>query len=378
MDDNNIESLQQKYYEALESKDSEKIEAATNAIEAALSGQGVPQEQVTAQIDPEPAPDNSTEEIQQVAQGSETNVEPTAKDGEPAPSQTDDWLGSLDPKIRSNVEQLLQQNQQLIHQRKSDAGRVAAFQSRYEELRKKAVQQEELLKRLQSSSTAQPQGQRTAAPVTKPISIEDDPDLKAIAETDEQLARAMLKREALLRSELEEMRSTLNQFQSEFVPLKQTQEDLHTQRELQRLEQMVPNAVEIFRYKDPETGVNYWEDWVQRQPRAIREAAESLNADEVAPILRLHIMEMQQYFGFNNQPVAQPQQPTQQVDQSKVQAVQQERERKLQAQPVGSASIKPPQNAQPSFEQIMSSPELLEKYQRKIYEEELKKKGIIR
>ncbi len=371
MDENQIESLQKSYYEALESKDAEKIQAASDAIEAVLNQQVVPE------VVQEVVQDTSSEETTQATQGGEALAEPTAKEGEPAPtSATDDWLGSLDPNIRKNVEQLLKQNQQLVHQRKSDEGRVAAFQRRYEEAQKKAVQNEELVKKLQGQTTAQPQGNPAANQQTKLLTVDDDPELKAIAETDEQLARVILKREAALRSELEQMRNDLVGLKTEFNPLKTYQEEAHTRQELQRLEQFVPNAVQIFNYRDPDTGVNYWEDWVKRQPKAIQAAAESYNAEEVAQALRLHIMDMQAYFGFNQQAPAQESKPAPVVDQQKIEAVQQERERKLSAQPVGSASVKPPQNAQPSFEQIMSNPDLLAKYQQKIYEEELKKRNF--
>ena len=385
-----VESLQQNYLDARLSGDDEKIKAASDAIDAALSGNPPPE------VIPEPAPasdntetvvteagstageDTSAEQIQQQA-GSQEDASNTT-DGVPAPTNNvTTWLESLDPEVRKNVEQLMNENQNLHHRIKSDDGRVAAFQRRYNDLQKLAVQQKEQLQRLQSnSSQSQPQ---VPAANLKPqaSSIEDDPDLQQIAETDPVLAQTILKREQMIRSQIDQLNQRLEAQSQEIKPFKDQQHDMSVQSELGRLQQIIPESIDIFK-GDPATGVNYWEEWVANQPPGVQALANSYYAEEVAQALRLHIADMRHYFGFDQQ---QPQQaasnPASQpkaVDQNRAQLVQQERERKLSAAPVGSTQVRPPQRTEPTYDELMNNPELLEKFQQAQYEKELKKLGL--
>ena len=359
-----ITALQDEYFEAEVSKDQDRIAKAKEAIENVLSGK---------------SPDLEVKE----ASGSVEEVQsPIAKDGdppvvEPVVENKGSWLDTLtDPAIKAEVEKLLKEKEkekeELHHAFQSVNGRVAAFQRRYEEEKKLRLSQEERLR--SSSPTAQPQ-HSSAAP-KKPLSINDDPDLKAIAETDEQLAKVIYSREQAMREEMEELRKELHGVKDAFAPVRQYQEQQHQNHELSRLTQIIPNAIDIFTYIDPETKVNPWDDWVKRQPRAIREAALSDDAEEVAGALKLHIYEMREMLGFNRteESADVTTTHTQEVN-PKLEAVQRERERKLQATPVGSASVRPPQKTQPTMAEILANPDLLREFQDKIYKDEMKKKG---
>lgn len=365
MDTSQIESLQDKYAEALMRGDRDQEQKLKGEIEA-LFGESTP-------ATPSPSLEDSPV-VEEAAAEQPTSIAPSAevtvKDDAPPSGETqnatatENWLESLDPKVREIVEQnLLQERQarlQAEHQFKSVNGRLAAYQRRYEETQKEAV-------KLKQQLTAQPQGSHaTAAPKNNPIGltkIEDDPDLAAIAKTDEELARVMFKREQALRQEMEAMRTALVE---ELNPLRQQFQQHSQQTELQRLTQYVPNAVEIFNHPA-------WEEWVNSQPRGVQQLANSDYAEDVARAIELYGQDMQRVYGAPNQQAKPAQQPV--APNPKADEVRKERERKLQAQPVGSASVRPPQRAEPTLEEIAANPELLEKFQQKIMEEELKKMG---
>jgi len=369
-----VEQFQTEYLEALKVGNADEQKRLEKEIDSLLNNQP------TSPPTPE-APETTAVEDTQVEVSGEAQAEPAlATEGDPAPQFDEDtqkWLDGLDKSIRPHIEAKLNEDKKNLlldmfkmQQRiKADEGRVAAYQRRYEDVVKKAVQQEELLKKY-SSSTAQPQGNPAATQSKTATSIDDDPDLKQIAETDEQLARTILKREQLLRAELDQMKAM---FQTELAPMRKNQEDVRIQSELGRLQQMVPNAVEIFNYRDP-SGVNVWEDWVARQPRGVQTLATSDNADDVVRALELYGRDIERIYG--NQTQEKPADRAEAKPDPKAAAVAQERARKLQAQPVGSASVKPPQKTEPTLEEIAANPELLEKYQQKILEEERKKRGL--
>lgn len=360
----NIEQLQTEYLEALNSGNADRKRELEGKIDAFLSQGEQPQAPPPA---PEVAPEPIVAEAQGIQEQGEAQAEPAPNtDVAPASGFDEDttkWLDSLDKSIRPHIEAKLNADKKelLIEWYKTQQqfqavnGRVAAYQRRYEDIQKKAVQQEEMLKKL-TSTTAQPQGNPAA---TKTVAIDEDPDLKAIAETDEQLARVIAKREQLLRAEIEGLKSTMK---SELEPLRRSNEEQVIQSELNRLTQMVPNAIEIFNHPA-------WDNWLNFQPPGVRALATSSNADDVVHALRLYGDDIKRYSG-ESQPVQAEAKPDPKATQ-----VAAERERKLQAQPVGSASVRPPQKTQPTFEEIAANPELLEKYQQQILQEELKKRA---
>lgn len=356
MDPNqHIESLQQKYTEALLSGNAENEQKIREEIDQFLEKGEIPS------TSPEDSPPVVEEETEQTPTSSEPSAEVAVKDdtstqAEPNKTETQNWLDSLDPAIRGNIEQLIQQNQQLEHQYKSVNGRLAAYQRRYEDAQKEAVKYKQQL-------TAPPQGQSAAASKNSPSlnKIEEDPDLKLLADTDEHLARVILKREEALRQEIESMKNVLNENLS---PLRQQFQYQQQQSELQKLKQIVPNVEEIFRH-------SAWQEWVDAQSPAVRALAESDYAEEAARAIELYGMDMRRIYGEPTR-----QQPVRNNPDPRVEDVRKERERKLQAQPVGSpASVRPPQRSEPTLEEIMANPDLLEKFQAKIMQDELKKMG---
>jgi hypothetical protein len=358
MDPNqHIESLQQKYTEALLSGNAENEQKIREEIDQFLEKGEIPNTSL------EDSPPVVGEETEQTPTSSEPSAEVAVKDdtstqAEPNKTETQNWLDSLDPAIRGNIEQLIQQNQQLEHQYKSVNGRLAAYQRRYEDAQKEAVKYKQQL-------TAPPQGQSAAASKNSPSlnKIEEDPDLKQLAETDEQLARVILKREEALRQEIESMKNALNENLS---PLRQQFQHQQQQYELQKLTQIVPNAIEIFQHRA-------WQEWVDAQPPAVQALANSDYAEDAARAIELYGMDMRRIYG---EPTRQTQQPARTNPDPRVEDVRKERERKLQAQPVGSpASARPPQRSTPTLEEIMANPDLLEKEQHRIYQETLKKSG---
>jgi phage terminase small subunit len=372
-----VEQLQQNYLDAINQGNDEKVSKAREEIESFLSANesspsGTQQqtvEQVPAvavEISAEAPPTEVTQEGNG-GQPGEAQAEPAkTTEGAPSPTQTNtEWLESLAPEVRKQVESLLEDNKKLHHRIKADDGRVAAYQGRYHELQKKAVQLEERLK-----ATAQPQGNPAANAKKAPAaSLEDDPELKQIAETDEQLAKVLWNREQLLNEKI----AKLENFLAETVsPIKAGYEQQQVHTELNRLTSIVPNAIEIFNYRSPE-GVNVWEDWVNRQPRGVQTLALSDNADDVARAMELYGRDIERLYYTSEQPAAATT-TKQPVDTARVQGVQAERERKLQAQPVGSASVRPPQNVEPTMEEIWRNPELRLKAQEKILEDERRKR----
>lgn len=376
MDEQKLINLQDEYSTALSTGNNDRVRELEKQLDEYIT-QGTVTEsappveddpKIEENTDPADEPAKTQPEAADTTSPSGTESPEATTEGEPAPKQetteTEDWLASLDPKIRERVIQELEQKQKLEHRIKSDEGRIAAFQRRYEEQRKLAVQQEEFIKKLQSS-TALPQGQSPAAPKQQSpsLTIDDDPDLKQIAETDEQLARTMLRREQQLRQELDQLRNMVDERLS---PLQQRFEEVQTNAELDKLLQRVPNAIEVFNSRE-------WDEWVSLKSERVKALALSDKADDALEALRLYAADMQAWYGNPQQP-AQQQQPAPQVD-PRAGKVQQERERKLQAQPVGSAAVRPPQKAEPTLEEIMADPELLAKEQEKLYKKELERMG---
>lgn len=363
MDTNqHIESLQQKYTEALLSGNAETEQKIREEIDQFLEKGEIPN------TPSEDFPPVVGEETEQTLTSSEPSAEVAVKDdastqAEPKTQEqtaTQNWLDSLDPAIKANIEQLIQHNQQLEHQYKSVNGRLAAYQRRYEDAQKEAVKYKQQL-------TAPPQGHTAPAASKNPqsLSIEDDPDLKQLAETDEQLARVILKQRQEVAQREEELRKKIEQLESKFNPLEQRFVQQAQVTELQKLEQRVPNVREIFNHPA-------WEEWVNAQPRGVQSLANSDYAEDVERALELYGQDMRRIYGEPSKPTTKPHAP---VD-PRAGAVQQERERKLQAQPVGSpASVRPPQRTEPTLEEIMANPDLLEKFQAKIMQDELKKMG---
>jgi len=362
MDNNeHIESLQAKYTEALLSGNSENEQKIREEIDQFLEKGEIPN---TSREDSPPA---VGEETEQTLTSSEPSAEVAVKDdastqADPNTTPTQNWLDSLSPEVKGNIEKLLQQNQQLEHQYKSVNGRLAAYQRRYEDAQKEAVKYKQQL-------TAPPQGQTAAASKNPPnlSKIEDDPDLKQLAETDEQLARVILKQRQETALREDELRKKIESLESKFNPMEKQFTRQAQYSELEKLKSYVPNAEEIFRHPA-------WDEWRNAQPLGVQALADSDYADDVARAIELYGQDMRRLYGEPS--VRQGTQHHSTSVDPRAEEVRKERERKLQAQPVGSpASVRPPQRSEPTLEEIASNPELLEKFQAKIMQDELKKMG---
>jgi hypothetical protein len=345
----------------------------------------------TGEIKP-PAVEEKTEETQQVAEttdttttsdGSTTTTSEAATDsaasttdgtststteGESTAATTDDWLSSLDPKIKGEVEKLLAEKANLEHRIKSDQGRVANYQRHYETTRR---ERDELKKQL-----IQPQS-KAAAPtqMTNKKTDEVPAHIKAVMDFDEVSGKALLEefrareeREIALRNELETLKNeALN-------PLHKELQDLRIERELTKLEQERPGAIEVFNHP-------IWEDFKRAAPPWLRALAESDDRSEVITALDEYANWIQhpQVKDWAEKAYGAPHQQQQQqasaatttstqtttqatVDPAKAaqaQKVKQEQERKASAQPVNSGAVgRPLANAKPNLDQILTDPKL--------------------
>ena len=317
----------------------------------------------------------------------------SSKDGDPSPKEeneqeTKEWYEDLPEDQQNAVKQILEDNSKLHHRIKSDDGRVAAYQRgqaeadrRYKELQQETVKLKEILSR---EPTAQSDNQTAAASAAKGkatqatgpkrrLTVDDVPEFKQLASTDPELAELFLNRENILR---EEMSSLKDAVYGDLEPLRKTSNESKTNQEVNRLLSIVPNANEIFNYRSPE-GVNTWEDWLFRQPKGVQSLATSDYADDVVEALRLYGMAMNRVYSYSSEGASNSDKEHQQNGQVSERAgsTQAERERKLRAVPVGSASnVRPPQKAELSMEEILRDPVKLEALQKKILEDELKKR----
>lgn len=354
MDENQTQQLQEELTQALIEGNADKQREVEGRINTLLGTQEAVPEVVGEQPKVEEvAKEEGTEGKEAPPPSEKTEVE-----AKPPTESEQNWLDSLAPEVRKNAEELLENYKRLEHRLKSEDGRVAAYQRRYHELQQQAARQQEELQALKS---AKPQEQPAAQKQTPAV----DDDLKAIMEVDEQLGRTIMRE----REERERLRAELDrrlsEIDSKVTPVQSAYEDMEVQREMTRLTSYVPNAVEILRSP-------YYKEFVDTSPPAIRQLAESSRADEVYAAIRLYGDWASEY----NAGQPQQTQPNPEFD-DKARKVQQERERKLQSQPVGSAAIKPPAKTEPTIEEIYNDPKLLEQYQNRIMQDELKKIGYL-
>jgi hypothetical protein len=359
MEHEDVEKLQQQYLDAINSGNQEDKERIEKEIDSRLAGS-----EPTETVDTPPeTPEGEQEEGVAAEASAEQEVpEGQAKDGPVYDDETQSWLNSLDASVRKHVEGKLQADKKQLalelykreQAEKSNNGRVAAYQSRYQELQNKTVQLEEMLQKHRKP-------QEPAAPQKKTKTIEEDPDLKQIAETDPELARVFLAREQEMERRLAEMDE---RFRNELEPLRRSSEDQVVNNELAKLEAIVPNYREIFNYRTPE-GLNVWEAWVSEQSQGVQQLALSDHANDVVRALELYGADIQRMY-----PEETPKEPN-----AKAQSISQERERKLSAVPVGSNAVRPPQKTKPTDEEIAANPALLEKEHERLLNEYRKQMG---
>jgi len=296
------EELQARYIEALESGDKDKIATVESEINALFGKK--PEE-------PEPEetpPPHGTEEAKTTEQ---PETEKPAKEG--GTSETEDWLESLDPKVRDLVLQRLDQERKAreYHEQKykSDIGRITAYKEKYENERKAREQLEQKL----ASTPANPpvSDNRTPAQVNS-----DNAKLKALNEqignlerTDPELATSL---KTLRDAFLEEIanRATPTQpvidpsildFKREF---EQQKAELTIERERYELERRVPGALQVIDYVD-QRGWSPWQEFLTTLPPQFQAAANEPSADAYEALMRLYIPWAERYnaaHGYTQQP----------------------------------------------------------------------------
>lgn len=286
------EELQARYIEALESGDKDKIATVESEINALFGKK--PEE-------PEPEetpPPHGTEEAKTPEQ---PETEKPAKEG--GTSETEDWLDSLDPKVRDLVLQRLDQERKAreYHEQKykSDIGRITAYKERYENERKAREQLEQKL----ASTPANPPASdnRTPAQVNS-----DNAKLKALNEqignlerTDPELATSL---KTLRDAFLEEIANratpsqpvvdpSIEEFKREFEKQKF---ELTVERERNELEKRVPGALQVIDYVD-NRGWSPWQEFLTTLPPQFQAAANEPSADAYEALMRLYVPWAERY-----------------------------------------------------------------------------------
>jgi hypothetical protein len=245
MEHEDVEKLQQQYLDAINSGNQEDKERIEKEIDSRLAG-SEPTE--TVDTPPETPEGEQGEGVAAEASAEQEVPEGQAKDGPVYDDETKSWLDSLDRAERAHVEERLSLDKKDLalelyraqHKYRADEGRVAAIQRRYQELQNKTVQLEEMLQKHRKP-------QEPAAPQKKTKTIEEDPDLKQIAETDPELARVFLAREQEMEKRLAEMDE---RFRNELEPLRRSSEDQVVNNELAKLEVDCPKLPGDFQLSD--------------------------------------------------------------------------------------------------------------------------------
>lgn len=286
------EELQGRYIQALESGDKDKIAQVESEINALF---GKKPEEPKAEETPPP----QTEEAPTLEQP--PAKEESAKEG--GASETEDWLASLDPKVRDLVLQRLDQERKAreYHEQKykSDIGRITAYKEKYENERKAR----ETLEQKLASTPANPPASdnRTTAQVNS-----DNAKLKALNEqignlerTDPELATSL---KTLRDAFLEEIANratpsqpvidpSIEEFKREFEKQKL---DLTVERERLELEKRVPGALQVIDYVDAR-GWSPWQEFLTTLPPQFQAAANEPSADAYEALMRLYVPWAERY-----------------------------------------------------------------------------------
>ncbi len=291
-------------------------------------------------------------------EGTEAATDDSTQAGNAA---TQNWLDSLDPVIRANVEQLIRDNQAKEHQIRSNNGRLAAEQ-------RKAREAEQRLAAL-SNKTPASTTQHQQTPAQK---AEEDERLKQLKEVDPTLYEILKEeREERLRLQQELMAS-----KTAFEDSRKSQEEHHFNIEMSRLESLVPNYREI------------WESDAYRQymdelaPRAIQRAASTPTAEGAAQAIYAYgkwAEEQNRLAGFTSTTTTASTTQTA-VDPAAIaqaQKTQAERNRKVQAQPVASNTTARP-SAVPgdALAEVLSDPKKHAQFFEQEFEKERKRIGL--
>lgn len=356
--------LIERYSATLEQGTAEEIEKVEREIKVFLGEEAHPIAEEA------PVPEESPA---QPSQPTNTEATPSAKDGAPSTSASnengEEWLASLDPKVREIVLQKLDNERKAreYHEQryKSDIGRISAYQRKAEEAEKA---KQELERKLREGVTAQPADQpaSTVSQTATARKIQElneritklkgtDPELADVLETTRD---ALLETQQLLASSVPKV--DLSSVEELKQKIAYQEQEMLIQNERARLEQMVPGALNVIDYVDPKTKWSPWQEFVSSLPPALSTAANDANADTYAYLMPMYVQWAERYnaaHGFVQQPV-QDDQPV--VSQANVDPraaqVQQARQQKLTTSAAAPAKSSPPPAYKPSLEERMKNP----------------------
>jgi hypothetical protein len=360
--------LAEKYEQVLLSNNLEEIAKVEEELQKFLGGGGV---ESSVKVDEPEVPPANTEANQSTtvpAEGGTSAKEGATSQSEPS-NPNEDWLHSLDPSVRKIVEERLEQERKAreYHEQRyrSEIGRQTAFQKKYEEERKAREQLEQKLRdgavSQPSNPTATPANTQTAN-ARKIQELTDkiarvkgtDPELAdlleltrdALVETQQQLLAAVPQVDL---STVEELKAKIAKQEFEMV----------VNSERNRLEQMVPGALQVLDYVDPKTGWSPWNEFLNSLPPTLQQAANDANADTYAYLMPLYGQWAERYnaaHGYVQQQQSSTQQPnTPEVDPRAAQ-VQQARQARLTTSAAAPARSAPPPGHKPSLEERIKNP----------------------
>jgi hypothetical protein len=361
--------LAEKYEQVLLSNNLEEIAKVEEELQKFLGGGGGVESSV--KVDEPEVPPANTEANQSTtvpAEGGTSAKEGATSQSEPS-NPNEDWLHSLDPSVRKIVEERLEQERKAreYHEQRyrSEIGRQTAFQKKYEEERKAREQLEQKLRdgavSQPSNPTATPANTQTAN-ARKIQELTDkiarvkgtDPELAdlleltrdALVETQQQLLAAVPQVDL---STVEELKAKIAKQEFEMV----------VNSERNRLEQMVPGALQVLDYVDPKTGWSPWNEFLNSLPPTLQQAANDANADTYAYLMPLYGQWAERYnaaHGYVQQQQSSTQQPnTPEVDPRAAQ-VQQARQARLTTSAAAPARSAPPPGHKPSLEERIKNP----------------------
>lgn len=348
------ESAQEAYREALVSGNADEIARTEALLKKYLEPQD---KEPIAEVTPpqaEAAPAEPSKEAEQ--------QEP-AKDGG---ASTSNWLDTLSPEIKANVEQLIAQNQYLDQYKRSNEGRVAGLQRKADEEARKAKELEARMAQL-----TQPQTAQDKATVSKITYLTDR--INKVKSTDPELAELLeLTRDALLEQAESVKGSVPNVDIQEIITLKerlaQQEEEIRVEKARAELDRLVPNGTAII--DSP-----HWVEFKNSLSPRVREVLDlSDDPRDYANMMPLYAQWADNYnkaHGYTNQPQQAVNTPATSVD-PRASAIQATRQQALQTGVVGGSAPASP-TRKPTLAEILANPALLEKEQERILAEERKR-----
>jgi hypothetical protein len=360
--------LAEKYEQVLLSNNLEEIAKVEEELQKFLGGGGV---ESSVKVDEPEVPPANTEANQSTtvpAEGGTSAKEGATSQSEPS-NPNEDWLHSLDPSVRKIVEERLEQERKAreYHEQRyrSEIGRQTAFQKKYEEERK---QREQLEQRLRDGAVSQPSNP-TATPANTQTAnarkIQELTDkIARVKGTDPELADLLeLTRDALVETQQQLLAAVpqvdLSTVEELKAKIAKQEFEMVVNSERNRLEQMVPGALQVLDYVDPKTGWSPWNEFLNSLPPTLQQAANDANADTYAYLMPLYGQWAERYnaaHGYVQQQQSSTQQPnTPEVDPRAAQ-VQQARQARLTTSAAAPARSAPPPGHKPSLEERIKNP----------------------